>query len=399
MTQKGILAFSGGLDTSVVVKYLQDEHDMDVVTVTVDVGQEEDYKKIAQKAKKLGVKKHYNIDAKKEFAQDYIFPSIKANALYQRKYCLATALARPLIAEKVLEVARKEKVTALAHGCSGKGNDQVRFDVTLRSGSDLPIIAPIRDKNLDRETELKFANKHGIKIDAVAKKFSIDQNLWGRAIEGGVLEDAYNEPPEDAFIWVKTKNLSDKPTYVEIDFEKGVPVAVDKKKMEPVKLIEYLNKKAGSAGVGIIDHIEDRVVGLKSREVYETPAATCLIEAHTDLEKMVHTNHQNKFKNIIDDEWSYLVYSGLWQDPLRRDLDAFIEQSQKAVTGTVKLKLFKGSVRVVGRKSKYSLYSHKIATYGKESQFDQTLARGFIELWGKQSTEANKLQKKRSKKT
>ncbi len=399
MTEKGILAFSGGLDTSVVVKYLQDEHDMDVITVTVDVGQEEDYKKIAEKAKKLGVKKHYNIDAKKEFAQDYIFPSIKANALYQRKYCLATALARPLIAEKVLEVARKEKVTALAHGCSGKGNDQVRFDVTLRSGSDLPIIAPIRDKNLDRETELKFANKHGIKIDAVAKKFSIDQNLWGRAIEGGVLEDAYNEPPEDAFIWVKTKNLSDKPTYVEIDFEKGVPVAVDKKKMAPVKLIEYLNKKAGSAGVGIIDHIEDRVVGLKSREVYETPAATCLIEAHTDLEKMVHTNHQNKFKNIIDDEWSYLVYSGLWQDPLRRDLDAFIEESQKAVTGTVKLKLFKGSVRVVGRKSKYSLYSHKIATYGKESQFDQTLARGFIELWGKQSTEANKLQKKRSKKT
>ena len=399
MTKKGILAFSGGLDTSVVVKYLQDEHDMDVITVTVDVGQEDDYKKIEQKAKRLGVKKHYNIDAKKEFAENYIFPSIKANALYQRKYCLATALARPLIAEKVLEIARKEKVTALAHGCSGKGNDQVRFDVTLRSGSDLPIIAPIRDKNLDRETELKFANKHGIKIDAVAKKFSIDQNLWGRAIEGGVLEDPYNEPPEDAFIWVKTKNLPDKPTYVEIEFEKGVPVAVDKKKMQPVKLIEYLNKKAGSAGVGIIDHIEDRVVGLKSREVYETPAASCLIEAHTDLEKMVHTNHQNKFKNIIDDEWSYLVYSGLWQDPLRRDLDGFIEESQKMVTGTVKLKLFKGSMRVVGRKSKYSLYSHKIATYGKESQFDQTLAKGFIELWGKQSTEANKLQKKRPKKT
>ena len=399
MTKKGILAFSGGLDTSVVVKYLQDEHDMDVITVTVDVGQEDDYKKIEQKAKRLGVKKHYNIDAKKEFAENYIFPSIKANALYQRKYCLATALARPLIAEKVLEIARKEKVTALAHGCSGKGNDQVRFDVTLRSGSDLPIIAPIRDKNLDRETELKFANKHGIKIDAVAKKFSIDQNLWGRAIEGGVLEDPYNEPPEDAFIWVKTKNLPDKPTYVEIEFEKGVPVAVDKKKMQPVKLIEYLNKKAGSAGVGIIDHIEDRVVGLKSREVYETPAASCLIEAHTDLEKMVHTNHQNKFKNIIDDEWSYLVYSGLWQDPLRRDLDGFIEESQKMVTGTVKLKLFKGSMRVVGRKSKYSLYSNKIATYGKESQFDQTLAKGFIELWGKQSTEANKLQKKRPKKT
>ena len=300
MTQKGILAFSGGLDTSVVVKYLQEEHDMDVITVTVDVGQGDDAKKIAAKAKKLGVKKHYNIDARKEFVDDYIFPAIKANALYQKKYCLATALARPLIAEKVLEIAKKEKVTSLAHGCSGKGNDQVRFDITLRSGSDLPIIAPIRDKNLDRDTELKFANKHGIEIDSVAKKFSIDQNLWGRAIEGGVLEDPYNEPPDDAFIWVKTKDLPDKPTYLEIKFEKGIPVEVDKKIKGSQKIIEYINKKAGAAGVGIVDHIEDRVVGIKSREVYETPAATCLIEAHADLEKMVHTKHENKFKSIPD---------------------------------------------------------------------------------------------------
>lgn len=399
MTQKGILAFSGGLDTSVVVKYLQDEHDMDVITVTVDVGQGENYKTIEAKAKKLGVKKHYTIDAKKEFVENYIYPSIKANALYQKKYCLATALARPLIAEKVLEIAKKEKVTALAHGCSGKGNDQVRFDITLRSGSDLPIIAPIRDKNLDRDTELKFANKHGIKIDSVAKKFSIDQNLWGRAIEGGVLEDPFNEPPDDAFIWVKTKNLSDKPTYLEIEFSKGIPIAVDKKKMTPVKLVEYINKKAGNAGVGIVDHIEDRVVGIKSREVYETPAATCLIEAHQDLEKMVHTKHQNKFKSIIDDEWAYLVFSGLWQDPLKSDLDGFIEESQKTVTGTVKLKLFKGNVRVVGRKSKNSLYSHGMATYGTESTFDQRLATGFVQLWGMPSTEANKLQKKRPTKT
>jgi argininosuccinate synthase len=398
MTQKGILAFSGGLDTSVVVKYLQEEHDMDVITVTVDVGQGEDHKVIESKAKKLGVKRHYTIDARKEFVKDYIFPSIKANALYQKKYCLATALARPLIAEKVLEIAKKEKVTALAHGCSGKGNDQVRFDITLRSGSDLPIIAPIRDKNLDRVTELKFADKHGIKIDNVAKRFSIDQNLWGRAIEGGVLEDAFNEPPDDAFIWVKTKNLPDKPTYLEIKFLKGVPVAVDGKTMDGQKLIEYINKKAGNAGVGIIDHIEDRVVGIKSREVYETPAASCLIEAHSDLEKMVHTKHQNKFKSIIDDEWAYLAYSGLWQDPLKTDLDGFIEASQNTVSGTVKLKLFKGSMRVVGRKSDYSLYSHEIATYGTESTFDQRLANGFVQLWGMQSTEANKLQKKRSRK-
>ena len=398
MTQKAILAFSGGLDTSVVVKYLQEEHNMDVITVTVDVGQGEDQKKVAAKAKKLGVKKHYNIDARREFVDNFIFPSIKANALYQRKYCLATALARPLIAEKVLEIARKENVTALAHGCSGKGNDQVRFDITLRSGSDLPIIAPIGDKNLDRVTELKFAEKHGIAIDSVAKRFSIDQNLWGRAIEGGVLEDAFNEPPDDAFIWVKTKNLPEKPTYLKIQFEKGVPVQVDDKKLDPIKMIEYINTKAGNAGVGIVDHIEDRVVGIKSREVYETPAATCLIEAHMDLEKMVHTKHQNKFKTIIDDEWAYLVYSGLWQDPLRQDLDGFIEASQRSVSGVVKIKMYKGSIRVVGRESKNSLYSHDIATYGTESTFDQRLANGFVQLWGMQSTEANKLQKKRPSK-
>ena len=395
MTKKAILAFSGGLDTSVVVKYLQEKHDMDVITVTVDVGQGDNPKAIATKAKKLGVKKHYNIDAKKEFVTKYIFPSIKTNALYQKKYCLATALARPLIANKVLEIARKEKVTALAHGCSGKGNDQVRFDITMRAGSNLPIIAPIRDLNLDRTTELQFAKKHGIKIDNVAKKFSIDQNLWGRAIEGGVLEDAYKEPPDDAFIWVKTKNLPNKPSYLEIKFEKGIPTSVDGKSKNPVELIEYLNKKAGAAGIGIVDHIEDRVVGIKSREVYETPAATCLIEAHSDLEKMVHTKHQTKFKSLVDDEWSWLVYSGLWEDPLKRDLDSFVEQTQKNVTGTVKLKLYKGSLRVVGRKSKYSLYSHDIATYGKGSTFDQKLSKGFVELWGLQSTEANKFKKNR----
>jgi len=395
LTQKAILAFSGGLDTSVVVKYLQEKHGMDVVTVTVDVGQGDNPNTIAAKAKKLGVKKHYNIDAKKEFVTKYIFPSIKANALYQKKYCLATALARPLIATKVLEIAKKEKVTALAHGCSGKGNDQVRFDITMRAGSNLPIIAPIRDMNLDRTTELAFAKKHGIKIDTVAKKFSIDQNLWGRAIEGGVLEDAFKEPPDDAFIWVKTKNLPASPSYLEIKFEKGIPVAVDGKLKDPVQLIEYINKKAGAAGIGIVDHIEDRVVGIKSREVYETPAATCLIEAHSDLEKMVHTKHETKFKSIVDDEWSWLVYSGLWEDPLKRDLDSFIDHSQKYVSGTVKIKMYKGSLRVVGRKSRYSLYSHDIATYGKGSTFDQKLAKGFVELWGMQSTEANKLHKNR----
>lgn len=395
MKGKAILAFSGGLDTSVVIKYLQEKHNLDVVTVTVDVGQEDNLKKISAKAKSLGVLNHYNIDARQEFVDNFIFPSIKANALYQKKYCLATALARPLIAQKVVEVAKKENATALAHGCTGKGNDQVRFDVTYRSGSNLPIIAPIRDLNLTRDVELKYAQKHKIPIDTAAKRFSIDQNLWGRAIEGGDMEDAFAEPPDDAFIWVKTKNLPDKPQYLEIKFENGVPVAADGKRMKSIELIRYINKKAGANGVGIVDHIEDRVVGIKSREVYETPGALCIIEAHTDLEKMVLTKHELKFKAMVDAEWAWLAYSGLWQDPLKTDLDMFINATQKRVSGTVKLKMFKGSLRVVGRKSEYSLYSHDLATYGAGSTFDQTLGKGFVELWGLQSTEANKLLKKR----
>ncbi|KAG2475535.1 MAG: Argininosuccinate synthase [Nitrosopumilales archaeon] len=395
MKRSAILAFSGGLDTSVTVRYLQEKHNMDVITVTVDVGQGENQKQIETKAKKLGVKKHYIIDARAEFVNNFIFPSLKANALYQKKYCLATALARPLIAQKIVQVAKKEKAAALAHGSSGKGNDQVRFDITMRALSNLPIIAPVRDMNLDRKTELKFAKKHGIKIDATAKKYSIDQNLWGRSIEGGVLEDPYKEPPDDVFLWVKTKNLPDKPQYLEITFVKGIPTAVDGKKMKPIELIKYINKKAGSCGIGIVDHIEDRVVGIKSREIYETPAAACLIEAHSDLEKMVLTKHETKFKSMVDEEWAWLVYSGLWEDPLKSDLDMFIDQTQKRVTGAVKLKMYKGSVRVVGRSSRFSLYSHDIATYGTGSTFDQKLAKGFVELWGMQSTEANKLLKKR----
>jgi argininosuccinate synthase len=395
MKGKAILAFSGGLDTSVVIKYLQEKHNLDVVTVTVDVGQEDDIKKISAKAKSLGVLNHYNIDARQEFVDKFIFPSIKANALYQKKYCLATALARPLIAQKVVEVAKKENATVLAHGCTGKGNDQVRFDVTYRSGSNLPIIAPIRDLNLTRDIELKYAQKHKIPIDTAAKRFSIDQNLWGRAIEGGDMEDAFSEPPDDAFIWVKTKNLPDKPQYLEIKFKDGVPVAADGKVMKSIELIKYVNKKAGANGVGIVDHIEDRVVGIKSREVYETPGAACIIEAHTDLEKMVLTKHELKFKAMVDAEWAWLAYSGLWQDPLKTDLDMFINATQKRVSGSVKLKMFKGSLRVVGRKSEYSLYSHDLATYGAGSTFDQTLGKGFVELWGLQSTEANKLLKKR----
>ena len=392
MTRKAVLAFSGGLDTSVVVKYLQEEHGMDVVTVTVDVGQGEDHELVRRKAEALGVAAHHNIDARDEFARGYIAPAIKSNALYQGKYCLATALARPLIAGKVLEVARAEGADALAHGCSGKGNDQVRFDITFRAGSGLPIIAPIRDLNLDRPAELDFAARHGISIDGVAKRFSIDQNLWGRAIEGGVLEDPMAEPPDDAFIWVRTADLPDEPTYVELRFSGGVPVSVDGSDLPLADLVGYVNRKVGDAGVGIVDHIEDRTVGIKSREVYETPGALCLVEAHSDLEKMVLTAQQTRLKSVLDAKWAELVYSGLWADPLRRDIDAFVERSQGVVSGTVRIKAYKGSMRVVGRSSPHSLYSRETATYGRDSSFDQRLAQGFVELWGLQSTEANKLE-------
>ena len=390
---KSVLAFSGGLDTSVVVKYLQDEYGMDVVTVTVDVGQGEDHRAIRAKSEELGAVSHHTIDAREEFVLKYVHQAIKANALYQGKYCLATALARPLIAKKVLEVAEQEGATALAHGCSGKGNDQVRFDLAFRSGSDLPIIAPIRDKNLDRPAEIRYAEAHGVAVENVAKRFSIDQNLWGRAIEGGVLEDPYAEPPDNAFIWTKTKDMPESPTYVEVAFDEGVPVSVDGEEMEPVALIEHLNRVAGEAGVGIIDHIEDRTVGLKSREVYETPGASCLIEAHADLEKMVHTIHQSRLKKAMDDEWARLAYLGLWDEPLRRDIDAFIDRSQQVVTGMVRLRMHCGSLRVVGRKSRHSLYNRESATYGADSTFDQRRATGFVELWGAQSAEANRLQK------
>lgn len=394
MADKVVLAFSGGLDTSVVVKYLQIEHGYEVVTVTVDVGQGDNWKAIERKAKSLGVKKHYTIDARDEFVANYVLPAIKANALYQAKYCLATALARPLIANKVITIAKRERARALAHGCSGKGNDQVRFDITMRANSNLPIIAPIRDMNLDRPTELDFAKKHGIQIPSVAKKYSIDQNLWGRAIEGGVIEDATAAPPDDAFEWVST-NPPNKPVFVKITFLRGVPVALDGKKMRPRQLIESLNKKAGAAGVGIVDHIEDRTVGIKSREVYEAPAASCLIEAHSDLEKMVHTKHETKFKQSVDAEWAWIAYSGLWEDPLRASLDSYITRSQEPVSGVVRIRMHKGALRVVGRQSPRSLYNPREATYGRDSTFDQRRAGGFIELWGLQSTEAVKLQKKK----
>jgi argininosuccinate synthase len=385
---KVVLAYSGGLDTSVCIKYLQTIHNHDVITVTVDCGQKDDFKEIEKNAKSIGAIKHIYIDAKEEFALTYVIPCIKANGLYQGKYPLATALARPLIATKATEVANIEGANAIAHGCTGKGNDQIRFDVTIRSiNPKLKIIAPIRDMNLTRDIEMKFAKQQNIPISTEASKYSIDLNIWGRAIEGGNIEDANFEPPEDAFQFVKFNN--DKAGYLELEFEDGIPIAADGRHMNMDGLIEYVNEKVGSFGVGIIDHIEDRVVGIKSREVYEAPAAIAIIEAHKDLEKMVLTKHELRFKQLVDEQWSWLIYSGLWQDPLRRDLDRFIDATQNRVNGKVKIKMQKGSLRVVGRESKYSLYKNDLATYAAGSTFDQGLAKGFVEIWGLQSIIAN----------
>ena len=385
---KVVLAYSGGLDTSVCIRYLQSLHKLDVITVTVDCGQDDDFREIEKKAKAIGAIKHVYVDAKEEFARDYVIPSIKANGLYQNKYPLATALARPLIAAKAVEVANKEGATSIAHGCTGKGNDQIRFDVTMRAlNPGLKIIAPIRDMNLTRDVEIKFAKEQNIPISAEAKKYSIDLNLWGRAVEGGNIEDADFEPPEEAFQFINFAN--DKAGYLEIEFDKGVPIAADGKRMPLIDLIQYVNDKAGAHGVGIVDHIEDRVVGIKSREVYEAPAAVAIIEAHRDLEKMVLTKHELAFKRTVDEQWSWLAYSGLWQDPLRADLDRFIDATQVRVSGKVRVRMQRGSLRVVGRESRYSLYRNDLATYAAGSTFDQNLAKGFVELWGLQSITAN----------
>ena len=385
---KVILAFSGGLDTSVCVKYLQTLHNLDVITLTVDVGQNDDFEEISRVSSDLGAIEHVYVDAKQEFLNDYVTPSIQANALYQQKYPLATAIARPLIAKKAVEVAKEHNANAISHGCTGKGNDQVRFDVAIRSlNPDLDIIAPIRDMNLTRDKELEYAYKNNIRIPEVAKKYSIDENLWGRAIEGGTLENLENEPPEEAFKFVKQNNTS--VGYVSIGFEKGLPISIDGVRMELEVLVKKLNDIAGSFGVGIIDHIEDRVIGIKSREVYEAPAALVLIEAHKDLEKLVLTNNELRFKFYVDDQWSWLAYSGLWLDPLLADLNAFIAKTQERTTGEIKIKMHNGSYRVVGRKSTFSLYDNDTITYTSNSNFDQRLATGFVTLWGLQSSAAN----------
>lgn len=392
MREKIVLAYSGGLDTSVAVRWLRENKNLDVVTLTVDLGQAEDLQAIAEKSRQIGATTHHTIKAEKEFIEGYAFPAIKANALYERKYPISTALARPLIAEKLVDIAHKEGARTVAHGCTGKGNDQVRFEVAIRARDpDLKIIAPMREWNLSREEEIMYADKHRIPIPAdLDNPYSVDQNLWGRSIECGILEDPSAEPPSEIYEWTSTpEQAPNQPAYLKIQFEKGMPVAINERTRSPVDIVRELNLLGGRYGIGRIDHLEDRLVGIKSREVYECPAATILIEAHRELEKAVLTRHEIWFKENIDAEWARLAYTGLWNDPLRQDLDAFIEKTQEKVSGTVRLKLYKGTALVVGRSSPLSLYDTDLATYNASSTFDQAWSEGFIQIWGMPTVVAN----------
>lgn len=391
-----LLAYSGGLDTSVLIKLIQQKCNADIITLTVDVGQREDLQAIEKRAKDLDVKKHYSVDAREEFVTDYVFSAIMANALYEGKYPVSTALTRPLIVSKMLEIAEKEKITAIAHGCTGKGNDQVRFDITIKAlAPHLKIIAPVREWGLTRDEEIRFAKTNEIQVAPLGNPYSIDQNLWGRSIECGVLEDPNCEPPEEIFEWTSSpEKAPNEPEYTTIGFEHGVPCSLNGRNLSPAGLIESLNEIAGKHGVGRIDHVEDRLVGIKSREVYECPAATVLLEAHKDLEKLVLTRHEVSLKQQIDAQWTFLVYTGLWTDPLREDLEAFIGKTQERVCGEVKVKLYKGHLQVVGRSSPMSLYDLNLATYDIKTTFDQSYSEGFIELWGLPTITSNILKMK-----
>jgi len=385
MSDKVVLAYSGGLDTSVAVKWLKEKYGLDVIALTIDVGNERDFSAVRQKALKVGAVKALVIDAKDLFVKYFVFPALQADALYEGQYPLATALSRPLMAKLMVDTALAEGATAVAHGCTGKGNDQVRFDVGVNAlAPDLKIIAPAREWGMTREETIGYAQKHDIPVPiTVSSPYSIDECLWGRAIECGVLEDPWVEPPDDVFTWTKSPDQApDKPRYVEIGFEKGIPITLDGQKLDGVNLIQRLNELAGKHGVGRIDHIENRLVGIKSREIYEAPAAMVLLQAHQALEAMTLSKDQLRFKQKVAVECADLVYNGLWFSQLNRDLSAYVLSSQRYVSGTVRLKLFKGSSSVVGRKSLHSLYNLSLATYDKGDQFDQSASVGFIHLWG-----------------
>ena len=384
---KVVLAYSGGLDTSVCLKWLQEEYNAEVITYTADLGQGKELDPVESVAKGTGAIKVYIEDLREEFVREYVFPALKAGAIYESKYMLATALARPLIAKRLVEIAGAEGADAVAHGCTGKGNDQVRFDVTTMAlNPGLSVIAPVREWTMkSRDEEIEYAKRHNIPITVTRESpYSIDANLWGRSIECGVLEDPWQEPPEEIYeLTVSPEIAPGQPTYIEIGFQSGEPVTLDGVEMPPVELIDRLTKIGGMNGVGRMSYVENRLVGIKSRETYECPAAAILFQAHRALEELTLDREMIHYKEeSISHEYSRLVYYGLWFSPLREALDAFVNASQQNVTGTARVKLYKGTCSLVGAKSPYSLYDHAMATYEAGDMFDHSAAKGFIQLWG-----------------
>ena len=381
--EKLILAYSGGLDTSVAIAWLK--KDYDVIAVCLDVGEGKDLEFIHDKALSIGAVESHVLDVKDEFAEEYVLPALQAHAYYEQKYPLVSALSRPLISKKLVEMAHKSGATAIAHGCTGKGNDQVRFEVAISAlDPSLKVVAPVRDWKWAREEEIKFAIEHGVPVPAnLDSPYSVDQNLWGRANECGVLENPWNEAPEDAFgITVAVEDAPDTPEYVDIEFKEGKPVAINGQEMKLADLIQKLNVMAGAHGVGRIDHVENRLVGIKSREIYECPGAVTLLAAHKEIEDLTLVREVSHFKPIMENELSNLIYNALWFSPATKAIMAYIKETQKVVNGTAKVKLYKGSARVVARKSPNSLYDENLATYTAADSFDQDAAIGFIKLWG-----------------
>ncbi len=380
-----VLAYSGGLDTSVAIPWLAEHYGAQIIALTVDLGGARSVEDVRQKALKSGAVKAVTVDVKEEFVREFVFPALQTGALYEGAYPLATALSRPLIVKHLVEVARQEKATAIAHGCTGKGNDQVRFDVSVQAlGPDLQVIAPAREWGMTREQEVEFAQRHGVPVSVTAVNlYSVDENLWGRSIEAGALEDPWQEPPEEVFAWTRpVAQTPDEPLYLEIAFNQGKPVAMDGEELEGAALIRHLNALAGQHGVGRVDMLENRLVGIKSREVYEAPAAVVLHQAHRALEAMTLSKEQVRFKERVAQEYADLVYNGRWFSLYREDLQAFVSSTQRYVTGTVRMKLHKGACQVAGRKSPHSLYSHDLATYSEGDRFDHTAAAGFIKIYG-----------------
>ena len=380
---KIVLAYSGGLDTSVAVPWLQERYDADIITLTIDLGMV-DLEAIRQRALQVGAAKALTMDGKEALANEFLFPALQAGAIYEEQYPLATALGRPLIARCLVEAARAEGAYAVAHGCTGKGNDQVRIEVGVAAlAPDLKVIAPIRDWGMSREDEIEYAQARNLPINPSNSRFSTDENLWGRSVEAGELEDPWLEPPEEAYSWTQpVADAPDEPTYLEVHFQRGVPTAIDGERLEPVDLIRHLNAIAGGHGVGRVDHVENRLVGIKSREVYETPAAVVLHAAHKGLETMALSKDQARTKARIAQEYADLVYNGLWFTHHRVDLEAYVRSTQRYVTGDVRLRLHKGVCTVVGRNADQSLYQYQLATYDRQDQFDHSSAQGFISIYG-----------------